>query len=49
MQYRHPLKEVKFVYDNEHFGTESSKHVVKMEGERPSWFSKAVLPRKGSS
>jgi len=48
-KYRHPLKEVKFVYDNEHFGTESSKHVVKLEGERPSWFSKAVLPRKGSS
>jgi len=48
-KYRHPVKEVKFVYDNEHFGSESSKHVVKLDGERPSWFAKAVLPRKGSS
>jgi len=47
-KFRHPLKEIKFVYDNEHFGTENSKHVVKMEGERPSWFAKAVLPRKGA-
>jgi len=45
-KFRHPAKEVKFVYENEHFGIENSKHVVKLEGQRPGWFSKAVLPKR---
>jgi len=45
-KYRHPKKEVRFVYDNEFFGNEKDNHIVKLEGERPSWFSKALLPKK---
>merc|ERR1712168_282546 len=46
-KYRHPAKEIRFAYENETFGIENSKmETIKVEGERPSWFSKSVLPRK---
>jgi len=46
-KHRHPAKEVQFVYEDDTFGTNARNHVIKLEGERPSWFSKSVLPRKG--
>lgn len=46
-KHEYPAKEVRFAYENEQFGSENSKlKTINVEGERPSWFSKEVLPRK---
>lgn len=47
--YNHPQQEVVYVYQNEKVPNNENKQIVEIPRERPSWFSKNLIPKINTS
>jgi large subunit ribosomal protein L32 len=43
--YNHPQQEIVYVYKNENSITDQTKRIVEIPRERPTWFSKNLIPK----
>lgn len=48
-QYNHPQEEIAYVYKNDPPISDGKKRLVEMPKERPSWFSKNLIPKINTS
>jgi len=47
--YNHPQQEIVYVYQNESRPDTDTKRIVEIPRERPTWFSKNLIPRINTS
>ncbi|UJR20549.1 hypothetical protein I4U23_023676 [Adineta vaga] len=48
-KYNHPQQEIVYVYKNEQMKTDENKRIVEVPRERPSWFSKNLIPKMNTT
>jgi hypothetical protein len=47
--YNYPQQEVIYVYKNEQQNSDPTKRIVEIPRERPTWFSKNLIPKINTS
>jgi large subunit ribosomal protein L32 len=43
--YNHPQQEISYVYKNDQTSDDNTKRIIEMPRERPTWFSKNLIPK----